>query len=217
MQLRYLGFSQVGNARAYRFGVISQTADDREFVVTADLSLFRKYGVAIQEGPSLCAKKLTADLEGPGGGAHELTMTDLGAFTAARTVVEERKLQSRKRVPRRARYPLTNAQSPWHSLQGQEQHVAFRGFRQYSFSLISICQNAPHAPGVYGLSNADEWIFVSSGEDVQAALLNHLNEADTAVSSRVPTGFMFESCDAEACLARQQCLVSELKPTCNAG
>lgn len=95
--------------------------------------------------------------------------------------------------------------------------MPFRGFQRYAFSLTSIRQNAPHTSGVYGLSNAREWIFVGAGDDLQAALLHHLSAAGTPVSLRLPTGFIFESCDTGACLARQQRLIAELKPTCNAG
>ena len=116
MQLRYLGFDQLENARAYRFGVIGRSEDDRQFVITVDLGLFRKYGVAIQEGPSLCAQKLAADLEGLHDGAHELTMNDLQAFVSRRADEDARRLQSRKGVPRRPKAPAS-AQSPWRGLQ----------------------------------------------------------------------------------------------------
>ena len=58
--------------------------------------------------------------------------------------------------------------------------MPFHGFRRHSFSRVSIQQNAPRSPGVYGTSNAKEWIFVGSSQDIQTALLGHLNSAGTA-------------------------------------
>jgi hypothetical protein len=92
--------------------------------------------------------------------------------------------------------------------------MPFRGFQRYSFSPTSVRQNAPISPGVYGISNANEWIFIGSGEDVRAALLVHLNSPGTELLARKPTGFVFETCAPEACLARQQRLIAELKPVC---
>jgi hypothetical protein len=92
--------------------------------------------------------------------------------------------------------------------------VPFRGFRRYSFSLTSIRQNAPTSPGVYGISNANEWIFIGSSEDVRAALLLHLNSAGTELLARMPTGFVFEPSTSQTRHVRQQRLIAELKPIC---
>lgn len=70
-------------------------------------------------------------------------------------------------------------------------------------------------PGVYGLSNAREWIFVGAADDIQAALLGHLLEVDTPLKSRVPTGFTFEICHPSQRAARVARLVTELSPVCN--
>lgn len=118
MQLRYLGFDQLEKARAYRFGVMSRPEDERQFVVTVDLALFHKHGVGIQEGPSLCALKLAADLLEPSQVTHELTTEDFQVFVKARTAEQERKLQARKAGPRRIRARVAQKQSPWHTLQG---------------------------------------------------------------------------------------------------
>lgn len=70
-------------------------------------------------------------------------------------------------------------------------------------------------PGVYGLSNAREWIFVGAADDIQAALLGHLREVNTPLKSRVPTGFTFEICHPSQRAARVARLVIELSPVCN--
>jgi hypothetical protein len=116
MELRYLGFDQSQNARGYRFDVLAKGVAPRQFVVTADLSLFRAYHVGIQEGPSLCAQKLSADLEKSAEGIHELTLEDLRAYADARAAAETRKAESRSSA-RRAKHSAPNTQSPWRGLQ----------------------------------------------------------------------------------------------------
>src|SRR5690348_12499105 len=77
MELRYQGFEQLQNARGYRFDLVTKGSALRQFVVTVDLALFRTHAVGIQEGPSLCAQKLLADLENRFEGDHQLTTEDL--------------------------------------------------------------------------------------------------------------------------------------------
>jgi hypothetical protein len=109
MELRYLGFDQALNARVYRFDL---PAKGREFIVTVDLALFRTHHVGIQEGPSLCARKLTSDLEKGWEGAHELTTDDLQAYADARTAAEVRKAEMRGKF-RRTKPGAPHAPSPW--------------------------------------------------------------------------------------------------------
>ena len=70
-------------------------------------------------------------------------------------------------------------------------------------------------PGVYGLSNAREWVFVGGTDDIRAALLGHLQEGNTTLKSRAPAGFTFEICHASQIAARVSRLVTELSPVCN--
>jgi hypothetical protein len=72
-------------------------------------------------------------------------------------------------------------------------------------------------PGVYGLSNAREWVFVGGTDDIRAALLGHLQEGNTTLKSRAPTGFTFEICHPGYQAARVSRLVAELSPVCNRG
>jgi hypothetical protein len=109
MELRYLGFSQLQNERAYRFDVTEAGHATRQLIVTVDLGLFRVHQVGIQEGPDLCARKLAADLEGCAegthtmAGSHELTNEDLRAYASARDGEEARKAGSRKGGVRRSK------------------------------------------------------------------------------------------------------------------
>lgn len=101
MQLRYMGFDQTKAVRVYRFDSIVDRAPAVRYIVTADLTLFLKHRVGIQEGPSLCARKLTADLEAPEQQEHVLTNDDFVAYVAARSDAEARKAAARKPGVRR--------------------------------------------------------------------------------------------------------------------
>jgi hypothetical protein len=79
----------------------------------------------------------------------------------------------------------------------------------------AIQMYAPAASGVYGITNASEWIYVGETDSIQDSLLNHLHEPDTAAMRRLPTGFVFEICDRTQRPARQGRLVGEYGPTCN--
>ena len=82
------------------------------------------------------------------------------------------------------------------------------------FTAMSVRKNAPAQSGVYGLSNAQEWIFVGHSDNIQGELMRHLGEVRHDAH---PTGFSFELCPAEARVARQDRLVRELEPVGNRG
>lgn len=101
MELRYMGFDQNQNKRAYRFDGLAKGEATMHFVVTADMALFLAHHIAIQEGPSLCAHKITADPGAAGQPAFELTGDDLQAHADARALAEARKAEARRSGPRR--------------------------------------------------------------------------------------------------------------------
>jgi hypothetical protein len=111
MEVRYLGFEQQMNARAYRFDVIEKGQPARRFIVTADLALFLTHRVGIQEGPNLSASKLAADLERNVAGDHELTAEDMRTHVNARLMAEAKRAEMRK-APRRHPNPA-DGKSPW--------------------------------------------------------------------------------------------------------
>lgn len=114
MELRYMGFDQSRNMRVYKFGSSSVPGEPvSRFVVTVDLSLFLKHHINIQEGPTLCAQKLTADLQAQHQGEHELTNDDMVAYVADRAAAEARKAESRRRGPRRRKPEAGQPVSPW--------------------------------------------------------------------------------------------------------
>ena len=96
MQLRYMGFDQTKNIREYRFDGTAAGETTTHFVVSADLALFVRYHVGLQEGPALCLQKLAADLEALCQLPHELTGGDLAAYASARAAAAEQKTGSRK-------------------------------------------------------------------------------------------------------------------------
>ena len=96
MQLRYMGFDQTKGIREYRFDGTAAGEATKHFVVSADLAMFAKYCVRLQEGPALCLKRLAADLEVLQPLPHELTNGDLLAHVSAQAAAAERKNSSRK-------------------------------------------------------------------------------------------------------------------------
>ena len=63
MNLQYMGFEQDANIRKYIFHRVAHGEETKIFVVGADLALFRRNHVGLQDGPALCLRVLTAELE----------------------------------------------------------------------------------------------------------------------------------------------------------
>jgi len=79
----------------------------------------------------------------------------------------------------------------------------------------SIQAYAPRTSGVYGISNAQEWVFIDEADDICNALLAHVNQPDSTVMRHHPTGFVFEICDRARRSARKLRLILEYDPGCN--
>ena len=71
------------------------------------------------------------------------------------------------------------------------------------FLRAAVQANAPSTSGIYGISNAAEWIYIGETDDIQGALLSHLEQRDTPQMKRLPTGFVFEACDRATRSSRQ--------------
>ena len=93
--------------------------------------------------------------------------------------------------------------------------MPFNNFFPRSFTEAGIRTYAPVASGVYGISNAQGWIYVGEGDDIQTSLLNHLFNAETSVVKAQPTGFVFELSPGSSRMSRYTRLVQEYHPTCN--
>lgn len=93
--------------------------------------------------------------------------------------------------------------------------MPFRQRIPLSFTLASVRDHAPAMSGVYGISNAIEWIYIGEADNIQEALAEHLRERNTQVMKRRPTGFVFEVCQWTIRASRQDRLILEYEPTCN--
>ncbi len=93
--------------------------------------------------------------------------------------------------------------------------MPFEEFTPRSFTAVSVRANAPAASGIYGVSNAREWIFIGQTDNIRASLLHELHLSDSAILKRYPTGFVFELCVPAERLARQNRLIFEYGPVCN--
>lgn len=93
--------------------------------------------------------------------------------------------------------------------------MPFDSLVPYAFSLISVQRNAPPLSGLYGISNAREWLLIGETDNIKATLIDHLQGTHTPLLERGPTGFAFELCVSYNRLARQNRLVQEYEPVCN--
>jgi len=83
------------------------------------------------------------------------------------------------------------------------------------FVPVAIQTYAPMVSGVYGISNAREWIYIGETDDIRGALMTHLSEYKSPLMQSKPAGFVFEACDRDRRPARQDRLIHEYGPTCN--
>jgi excinuclease UvrABC nuclease subunit len=93
--------------------------------------------------------------------------------------------------------------------------MPFEGYGGFSYTPVSVHKNAPALPGVYGLSNSRQWIFVGAAANIQSALMAHLMDRDSAIRALSPAGFTFEVCHPDVHAARVERLVKELSPPIN--
>jgi hypothetical protein len=71
---------------------------------------------------------------------------------------------------------------------------------------------APSVSGVYGISNAYEWIYIGQSGDIRTALLTHLREDAGTLATRGYVGFVYERCDEAYRSERQGQLAIEYAP-----
>ena len=93
--------------------------------------------------------------------------------------------------------------------------MPFNQFIPRNFTPDAVHMYAPVTSGVYGISNAREWIYIGESNNIQSSLLTHMQNQNTSLMKREPTGFVFEVCDQAQRSARQDRLVLEYGPSCN--
>lgn len=72
------------------------------------------------------------------------------------------------------------------------------------------------ASGVYVVFTSRHWVYVGESEDIRQSLFRHLNEPSACFDRFGPLSFSFELATQAERLARQQSLIVELEPKCNA-
>jgi len=92
--------------------------------------------------------------------------------------------------------------------------MPFELFTPLSLTPFSVKANAPAVSGIYGISNAREWIYIGETDNIQASLLRDL-QGDSTLLRQSPTGFVFERCAPAGRRARQNRLILEYEPVCN--
>jgi len=93
--------------------------------------------------------------------------------------------------------------------------MPFNQFTPRNFTPDAVETYAPGMSGVYGISNASEWIYIGETDNIRGSLLDHLREINTRLTKRQPTGFVFELCEEEQRSSRQHRLIGEYHPVCN--
>jgi hypothetical protein len=93
--------------------------------------------------------------------------------------------------------------------------MPFEQLTPRTFTAGGVQTYAPPAAGVYGISNAREWVYIGQSDNIQGALLAHLKDVQTSLMKREPTGFVFEVCDGTLRSTRQDRLIQEYGPACN--
>jgi hypothetical protein len=114
VELRYVGFDQHANTRAYKFDSVEKGRPIVRLVVTTDLTLFLQHHVSIQEGPSLCARKLSTDPAEIGEYDHQLTKQDLVAFATACADEKAHRAELRRKANQHRRGPFRPPFQPPH-------------------------------------------------------------------------------------------------------
>jgi len=109
-----MGFDQSQNKRVYKFDFKGVDRSTTRFVISVDMVLFLRHHVGVQEGPVLCARKLTADFEAARcQGDHELTNDDLLEYVAGRAAAEARRAEARRPGPTRRKPEPGQVDTPW--------------------------------------------------------------------------------------------------------
>jgi hypothetical protein len=93
--------------------------------------------------------------------------------------------------------------------------MPFANHGNRSFTVTSVHKNVPAASGVYGLSDASQWIYVGETANIHAELFKHLQHPNTFLRGHSPSGFTWELSSEEHRAERRNQLVFELQPIGN--
>lgn len=96
--------------------------------------------------------------------------------------------------------------------------MPFHSNAGYEFSETGISVYAPLVPGVYGIYNGTEWIYVDETQDIKTRLYAHFHgksDQSARIMAQWPAYFIFEKCDSRSEPARKTELIQEHHPCCN--
>jgi hypothetical protein len=65
--------------------------------------------------------------------------------------------------------------------------MPFKQFVPRPLTPVAVNAYAPAASGVYGISNAREWIYIGETDNIRGKLLAHLQEPETSLMMLQPT------------------------------
>jgi cold shock CspA family protein len=102
--VRYMGFKQTGNIRAYEFERLSPEGATQTATVSTDLALFLKHHVRIQDGPALCLRLAMAELDVDNADGwspikRSLTDQDMQVHLPQRATTPKKRLGGRRPAP----------------------------------------------------------------------------------------------------------------------
>jgi len=95
--------------------------------------------------------------------------------------------------------------------------MAFEQLIPRPLTLSGIQMYAPAVSGVYGITNANEWIYIGQANNIRDGLLAHLRDNLATLTVRAPVGFVFEACVEPHRSARLDRLTREYSPTSSSG
>ena len=108
--IRYVDFDQNGNVREYKFERVSVNGESVGAIVSADVSLFSKHHVGIQDGPMLCLRLVMAEIDGSsatGQSPFRRSLTDQDMIYHLSKVTPPKKRYSRR--PTTSSFPSAHA------------------------------------------------------------------------------------------------------------
>lgn len=84
---------------------------------------------------------------------------------------------------------------------------------EYPFNMHGVKENAPVESGVYALCESDKWIYLGASDNLQHALLEHLDPSTASyITQFSPSTFSFELHPAAQRQSRLKELIQELQP-----
>lgn len=92
-EVRFVNFDEANGVRTFHFQAIICHKEMREYAVTADMTMFGKHHVGIQEGPALCSRIVAAELAAGHTDHRKLVLTEaqILAHVASRPIPKPRR------------------------------------------------------------------------------------------------------------------------------